>query len=122
MLEVCNGWEDLMEDWGWEVVSLLMSGPRLQGSVPRKWAIKIEDLFIFLLPLFLLCIWHGEQKSGRLLGNDLGRQDESPHGGPACESEFINGNTASIIMVLLFNQQYLGGGLDVLNASDLPRQ
>lgn len=46
---VCQ-WEDLMEDWGWGVVSILMSGPRLKGSVPRKWAIKIEDLFIFLPP------------------------------------------------------------------------
>lgn len=95
--------------WGVEgVVSSLMSGPRLKGSVPRKWAIKIEDLFIFLLPPFPLWIWHGVQKSGRLFGNDLGGTAQ-PHGSPAHELGFINGNAVSIIMALLFNQRYLGG-------------
>lgn len=62
------------------------------------------------------------QKSGRLFGNDLGGQGDSPRGGPACELDFINGNVASIIMVLLYYQHYLGGGLAVLNASNVPRQ
>lgn len=68
---ICNG--------GCEVVSFLVSGQKLRGSVTQKWAITFEDLFIFL-PLFLLWIWHAVQMSGRLLGIDWGGRGDSPCG------------------------------------------
>lgn len=90
------GWWDLTRV-GVEVVSSWMSRLRLKGSFPWKWAIKTEGLFIFLLSLFLVCIWHGVESQAGCLGMMWGTGWNAPNGSPAHELNFINGNAASII-------------------------
>lgn len=52
------------------------------------------------------------------LGMIWGNRTDSPCGSPICELVFTNGNVALIMMAALFNKQYLGGGLCVLDAFD----
>lgn len=99
----CRWWD--LTRVGVEVVSLWMSRLRLKGSFPWKWAIKTEDLFIFLLSLFLVCIWHGVQKSGRLFGNDVGGRMERPQWKSSPWVKFHKWKCCLDYQVLLFIQQ-----------------
>lgn len=72
--------------------------------------LKLRIYLFFCFPLFLLCIWHGVHKSGRLFGNDLGdrtasmvaRQWVGFHKWKCC---------VDYRLVLLIYQQYLGGAV-----------
>lgn len=71
--------------------------------------LKLRIYLFFSFPFSFYAFGMGCRSQAACLGTSGGR-DDCPHGGPACELDFISGNAATIIMVLLFNQQYLGGG------------
>lgn len=77
--------------------------------------LKLRMYLFFLLPLFLLRIWHGLRESGRLFGNDLGGLGGGDRTTPITACSLI-------IMAFIFYQSYLEAELSVLNASSVSRR
>lgn len=76
------------------------------GNEPLKLRIYLFYFFPFSFSAFGM----GCRSQADCLGMIWGGQDDSSCSGPVYELDFINGNVASIIMVLLFNQKYLAEG------------
>lgn len=103
-----EGWR-----WRWRWRARLLADVTARGfrAVSHgNGPLKRKILFIYF-SFYLLCIWYGGRGRGAGVKGGGGLERQCVRRSPlVCELDFINGNVASIIMTVSFNQRYLEEG------------